>query len=139
MFSLIFLLCVAQIFAQNKPNDIVGKWLEADGKKIIEIYKAGNIYRAKIILYTSKNQAENDKRDVHNSNKKLRNRTILGLDIINGLTFAFADKNWIKGQYYNPETGTETECEVNMSIRNELILTPSVDLRKIVQKWRRYE
>ena len=88
LLNFVFAILSLSISAQNHPDDLIGKWVNEDASARFEFFKTGNTYNAKII-WLAKPQNENgeQKLDKNNPDKKLRNRPIVGLVIINGLQF----------------------------------------------------
>lgn len=95
-------------------NDILGKWVTADGDAIIEFYKCGAKYCGKIIW-----AKEPDKKDIHNPDPSLRNRTLLGSTILTGFVFDGNDE-WKGGRIYNPDNGKKYKCKLTMSSKDRL-------------------
>lgn len=107
-FQLLFFLFSA--FLPNKNvtgngDDILGIWVTDDGKAKIEIYKEGDKYSGKIVwLKEPKNEQGVLKVDKENSDKTLRSRPILGINLVSGFTFD-GDDRWEGGDIYDPENG----------------------------------
>jgi len=103
------------IFAQIKEADkILGVWLneEKDGK--VEIYKKSEKYFGKIVY--SKNSPNGYDRE--NPEPKLRNRKIVGLEILTN--FEYNGVVWEDGKIYDPKSGNTYSCK--MTLENEKIL-----------------
>jgi uncharacterized protein (DUF2147 family) len=96
--------------AQTKTDDIVGKWEAEDGSAQFEIYKSGNEYRGKIIWLKNHNGGE--AKDKKNPDENLRDRPILGLDILTDLSYSPSTKTWSGGSLYSPEKGMYANCSV---------------------------
>ena len=111
-FLALGLLIGFQTFAQ-KPDDLVGVWLneEKDGK--VEVFKKPDgTYYGKIIWV--KNDFNEDgskpKRDRKNPEEKLRNRVVNGLVILTHLSWDASDKEWVGGQIYDTKSGKTYSC-----------------------------
>lgn len=119
----IFLITLSLIsfasFAQK--NKVLGVWLseEKDGK--IEIYKKGSSVFGKLVwLKEPNNQKGNPKLDKNNPVHQLRNKPLLGLELIKNLKFD--DEQWTGGTIYDPKSGKTYDCtlfekEGNLHIR----------------------
>jgi uncharacterized protein (DUF2147 family) len=84
---------------------ILGKWITAEGKATVEIYKSGNTYSGKMIaLKEPKNPDGTDKLDVKNPDEAKRTRPLIGLNIMSGLTFK-GDNSYEDGAIYAPDSG----------------------------------
>ncbi|RLB11828.1 MAG: DUF2147 domain-containing protein [Deltaproteobacteria bacterium] len=112
LFFLSFLfISVAYAF---QADDILGKWITTDKDAIIEFYKCGNKYCGKIVW-----AKDPDKKDIHNPNPALRNRTLLGATILEGFVFNGKDE-WVGGRIYNPDDGKKYKCKLTMDSENVL-------------------
>ena len=109
------------IFAQH-PDDIKGVWVNNNKDAKIEIYKSGEKYFGKIIW--AKSMYESDgrtlKKDDKNPDAALRNRAVLNLNIVNGLSYD--DEEWTGGTLYDPKSGKTFDCKMkrkgaNLEIR----------------------
>ncbi len=113
-----------KIQAQEPSDKIVGSWFNEDKTSKIEIYKAGETYFGKIVWIADleKNPKLNLK-DKNNPNPKLRNRNILGIDIITGLKYSGG--NWVNGTIYAPKRGMYADCEVELLSNGQLKIVVS--------------
>lgn len=116
MKNLLFLFAIvlSSIAVNAQSADaVVGKWLNKDGDAHIQIYKKGNTYAGKLVWLKAPNdEAGKPKRDQNNPNEKLRNRSILGLEILTG--FVFEDGVWEDGKIYDPKSGKVYSCKLSM-------------------------
>jgi uncharacterized protein (DUF2147 family) len=112
------------IQAQQAKDNILGIWLNEDKSTKIEIYKADDTYSGKIvwIAQLEKNPKFNPE-DKNNPDPKLRNRPILGMDIITGLHYS--GENWVNGSIYAPKRGIYADCEVKLTSNSELTMLVS--------------
>jgi uncharacterized protein (DUF2147 family) len=130
------LTCQISIQAQESPDKIVGVWLNEDNSNKIEIYKVDDTYSGKIvwIAQLEKNPGL-DPKDKNNPDPQKRNQSILGMDIITGLSFSKG--KWIDGTIYTPQKGIYAECEVKLSSEDQLILTVSKGFFSKTKAWKR--
>jgi len=118
-FSLILLLITSIPFitkAQNSVGDkILGVWLSETKEGKIEIYRVGNKYFGKLIW--SKNMFAADgktsNKDLNNEEKKLRNRDLKNLVLLNNLVFDEDEYNG--GTIYDPKNGSTYKCYMTIS------------------------
>lgn len=111
---ILLLLLPFILFADDfKKSDIVGYWLtsEKDGK--FEIYEKDGKYFGKLIW--SKTPG---KKDDNNPDPKLRDREIVGLEILQG--FEWDGEEWVDGQIYNPRNGKTYSCLMWLDDKNTL-------------------
>ena len=88
--------------ADSAANRIVGQWLiEEDGEpmEVIEIYPCGEEFCGKVIWTANFEGPEEEARDVNNPDEKLRDRSLLGLEVLTGYTYQ-GDNSWQEGKLY---------------------------------------
>lgn len=101
-----------QINAQEfKGDDILGVWLNEDKDAHVEIYKSGEVYFGKIIWLKEPIREETGeaKLDDKNEDESLRNRPVMGLNLLNNFTFD-GDDEWEDGTIYDPKNGKTYSC-----------------------------
>lgn len=127
IFQLFFTLCFLNNFqAQQLSDKIVGYWFSEDKTNKIEIYKNGETYSGKVVWFEKmESNPEFQPKDKNNPNPNLRNRNILGMDIITGLQYS--DGKWINGTIYAPKRGIYADCKVELlaSGRLKIIISKS--------------
>jgi len=140
LLTFVFAVLSLSVSAQNKPDDLLGKWINEDASARFEFFKTGNTYNAKIIwLANPKIENGGLKLDKNNPDKKLRNRPILGLVMLTGLKFSANNSIWNTGKIYNPEQGETLACKIKLNNKNELALTVSKNIFSLTKKWKRYD
>jgi uncharacterized protein (DUF2147 family) len=93
-------------------EDILGVWNNEDGRAKIEIFHCGGHYCGRIVWLKQPDYPADDaggmgrtpRVDRDNPNPALRNRRLLGLQIMEGFTYSGAN-SWDKGVIYDPESG----------------------------------
>ena len=126
LFSLALMLMSANCFAQ----DILGKWLTEAGDALVEIYQNGDQLNGKIVWL----EKGPETKDIHNSDAKLRNRKLMGVNILSGLTKK-KDK-WEGGKIYNPKNGKNYKCSIWLD-GNELKVRGYIGILYETQTWKR--
>jgi uncharacterized protein (DUF2147 family) len=117
LFIVLFVLSV-QVFAQKK-DDILGKWLNPSGEGQIEIYKRGDKFFGKLAWIKEPNDERGKpKTDEKNPTESLRNKPLLGLEILKN--FVFDDGKWIDGTIYDPKSGKTYSCKISLKDANQL-------------------
>ena len=107
----IFCLSVAFIFlyfngfSQLNGDEVLGKWKTIKGDLIVDVYKVKLEYKAKVVWFNVKTKPMDFWKDDKNPDPKLRNRKLLGMDIVNNLHFNNKSKEWEGGKIYDPTTG----------------------------------
>lgn len=115
LLSLLILMTPAS-FAQASGDAIVGRWKATEKTLTIEIYKAGNEYRAKIIDFTDHHSEipAAQRRDEKNPDEKLRGRPLLGIDVLRGMHYDDGEKAWTDGHVYDVSSGKEYSAELHL-------------------------
>lgn len=88
------------VSSASAATPVAGKWLTADGNGIVEIAPCGAQLCGKIVKLLAK--IDGPPTDRNNPQVSLRNRPLLGLNILSG--FKDAGKHW-EGTIYSPERG----------------------------------
>ncbi|GAA4460042.1 DUF2147 domain-containing protein [Nibrella saemangeumensis] len=141
ILSLFLLFVVLTAFAPSNSSDaVVGTWLNGTKKGHVQIYKQGDRYYGKLIHLTEPNDPATGKpkTDNKNTNASLRNRPILGLNIMQGFKYD-GDNEWVDGKIYNPEDGKEYSCKMTLKDPNTLDVRGYVGISLIgkTQTWTR--
>ncbi|MFN0290313.1 DUF2147 domain-containing protein [Pedobacter helvus] len=117
LFVVLFIFS-CQVFAQKK-DDILGKWLNPTGEGQIEIYRRGDKFFGKLAWIKEPNDEKGKpKTDEKNPTESLRNKPVLGLEILKN--FIFDDGKWIDGTIYDPKSGKTYSCKLTLKDHNLL-------------------
>jgi len=100
-------------FAHAVSEDmILGTWINSAGDGIIEITLSQNEFTG--IIINSADDKREDRKDINNPESKLRNRPLLGVTIISGLSYA-QDNLWSGGTIYDPNNGKTYNCKLSLN------------------------
>ena len=102
IISLILTIMSVAGYAQS----VVGKWETEGGDSQVEIYQSGDKLNGKIV-WLKKGDGQ---LDVHNPDKKLQSRKLVGVNILTGLTKK--GEKWEGGKIYNPKNGKTYKCSI---------------------------
>ena len=129
-FLLLFLACLslpALAFGASDPGDIFGVWLTEGGSAKLEIFPCGDKACGKVVwlkhptfLSTSDGPLGMEKVDLKNPDPKLRNRPIVGLQVMEGMTAQ--GEWWRNGSCYDPQSGQTYQCKMRLESPSELRL-----------------
>ncbi len=126
LFVIITLLLTAPVFAAATPDGILGIWSTEGGDSRLELFKCGTAVCGKIVWLKEPRYIDSidgplgvTKIDRKNPARSLRNRPILGLSVMQGLS-AKGDRRWENGTCYNPETGKSYKCKMYLKSKNLL-------------------
>ena len=127
LFLVSFLLATSTAFAAV-PAAVTGVWKTEGGDSQLELFKCadkvcGKIVWLKVPRYIDSNDGPigATKVDRKSRNPTLRNRPILGLQVMKGLT-ATGGNQWDNGVCYDPETGKSYKCKMRLTAPNRLEL-----------------
>ncbi len=105
MIAVIAVLGLGSAEAQQVSGDVCGTWQSADGYARVQIERCGGSVCGAIAWMQVPNHPDGTpKRDEHNDNPSLRERTLLGLPLMWGFRAA-EDGRWADGRIYNPKNG----------------------------------
>ena len=99
VISLALLLTMAFGFTNKNGNSdaIAGKWMSAENNLEVEVYRAGDSYKARVVWFDdtdNKGRPMDVRQDTKNPDKTLRSRKIIGLIVMYGLTYNADDEEW---------------------------------------------
>ena len=126
LFSMVLALMSVAAYSQS----VLGKWMTEDGRSQVEIYQNGDQLNGKIVWL----EKGPETKDIHNSDAKLRNRKLMGVNILSGLTKK-KDK-WEGGKIYNPKNGKNYKCSIWLD-GNELKVRGYIGILYETQTWKR--
>ena len=106
MKKAIISLVLTMMSVAGYAQSVVGKWVTEGGDSQVEIYQSGDKLNGKIV-WLKKGDGQ---LDVHNPDKKLQSRKLVGVNILTGLTKK-GDK-WEGGKIYNPKNGKTYKLKV---------------------------
>lgn len=115
ILALFCLLILISCSAQNNENAIVGKWLSSEKNLMVEVYKQGADFKARVVwFYDAKDTITpiNQRFDKRNPNKALRTQKLLGLDVLKHLVYNAKDNKWIDGKIYDSTSGNTWNATV---------------------------
>jgi len=110
------------------PVAVIGPWKTEGEKSAIEIYGCGEKLCGKVAWLKNSNYvSSNDgpvgtpKVDRKNPDPALRDRPIIGLQVIEGLT-PTGDNRWEHGTCYDPESGNSYQCKIYLETPDRLVV-----------------
>ncbi|GLQ07041.1 DUF2147 domain-containing protein [Sneathiella chinensis] len=140
MVAAVSLLTAGQGLAAADKQDISGLWQTVGAKSHVRIDKcSADTYCGKIVwLKEPLNDAGTPVKDIHNRNGTLRDRDILGIDILSGLE-QVGEGRWDDGNIYNPEDGNTYGSELSLNEDGSLAVKGCVLFFCKEQVWTRVE
>ncbi|WP_375283596.1 DUF2147 domain-containing protein [Sphingobium yanoikuyae] len=100
----------------TSPSQIVGIWEAEDGNVKFEMFDAGGSYAARSIYGVRLVEADGKtfKKDTHNPDPKLRDRSLKGIVFITNLAWDARDRRWEGGNMYDPSSGRSLSARVSL-------------------------
>ena len=104
------------------PDAIVGTWLTEEGDSNVAITAgAGGGYAGKVVWLKEPSRDGKPVHDANNGDPALRDRPVLGLEILSGFT-ATGDGAWAGGMVYSPRAGKSYPAELSLTADGRLQL-----------------
>lgn len=126
MFCTLLPLAVFAADGDADADRILGLWATDKAEAHVEISRDENGYRGVIVWLKEPFYPDDDatmpaqpKTDRENPEPALRERAIVGLEIMRGFRYA-GDGRWIGGTIYDPENGKTYKCRMRLTNRGTL-------------------
>jgi uncharacterized protein (DUF2147 family) len=127
LLVMVSLLLAAPAFGSPEPAEIFGVWLTQGGGAKLEIFPCGDKACARVIWLKHPNYVDSsdgpvgmEKVDLKNPEVTLRNRPIVGLQVMEGLSME--GEWWRNGSCYDPQSGHTYQCKMRLEAPSELRL-----------------
>ncbi len=116
-----FVLIFAGLQVLAQSDRITGIWWNDEKTSKIEVKKDDKGVYSATIVYMIPEKYKNGQppKDNENPDTSLRNRSILGLQIMTGLRYDSKEKEWTGGKIYDPKSGKTYDCYVWMETSND--------------------
>jgi uncharacterized protein (DUF2147 family) len=98
-------------------DQICGRWQNEDKNLIVQIYRESNEFKAKIVWFDNGEGEEsmNRRTDIHNPNPALRNRKIIGINVLEDLEYDPQSQSWEDGIIYDASNGRQWSSSAKMN------------------------
>jgi len=107
---LLLSLLISQAFAQDAKK-IAGIWWNEQKTSKIEVKEENGKYIGTVISIIPEKWVKGEpEKDYKNPDVKLQSRSRVGIQILNGLKYVAADKEWQGGSIYDPDNGKTYDC-----------------------------
>ena len=111
--SLLALVAPGLAAAADSQESIVGTWLTDDGDSKVEIVRSDSKYVGKVVWLKHPERDGKPVRDRHNTDAALRDRPIMGLEILRGFSYT-PNGTWTGGTVYSPRRGRSYPAEISI-------------------------
>lgn len=112
--------------AVSPADKICGKWISAEKNVIVQVFRAGNEYNAKLVWFDDsddKSKPMNTRIDYKNPDKSLRTRKLIGMDVLDNLTYNARTNSWENGMIYDAKSGHNWNSAVFIDDNGSLKVT----------------
>jgi len=107
----------------QEADKILGVWWNEEKTSKIEIEKEDGKYIGTIVYVIPENYENGEPpKDDENPDESLRDRSILGLQILEGFEYDAKDEEWEDGTIYDPKSGNTYDCYAWLESNNLLKL-----------------
>ena len=109
----------------QNPDLVCGKWMSAEKNLTVQIYRDGEVFKAKIIWFTDtdKSKGMDEWTDKHNPDPALRNRKLIGMSILRDMDYIPKSNSWENGKIYDAKNGHEWDASAYIDKNGELKVT----------------
>ncbi|MFC5283372.1 DUF2147 domain-containing protein [Pedobacter alpinus] len=128
-FKLLYLVIIITLpfkgFSFTSEDDILGRWISTKKNVIIEVYKSSNQFKAKVIWFDDRDDIKRPMRtrlDIKNPDKDLKNKRILGMDVLERLSYNPDKNRWDNGLIYDPQSGKHWSSLVYFNTNMQMIV-----------------
>lgn len=109
----LFLLCAASIwittaFADPGADAILGQWMSTRRNVKVQVYKEGIEFKGRVTWFKDSDDPGKPmatRTDENNPDPKLRQRKVLGMQVLSRLRYNASSGRWEHGKIYDPKTG----------------------------------
>jgi uncharacterized protein (DUF2147 family) len=108
-FIILFITSIPLWAANPEDSDqICGKWMSSEKNIIVQVYKTGEEFKAKVVWFHDDDSKPMDEwRDKHNPDPALRSRRLVGMEILRNLKYDKSSHTWEDGMIYDAQHGRE--------------------------------
>lgn len=119
-FIFIHLLLLSSICNYlHAQSEIIGTWLTEDQTAKVRIFENDNRYFGKIIWLKESGTDGKDLLDENNPDQPLRNRPLIGVEILTNFRYD-GNQKWSGGEIYEPRHGHVSSGKLKLSSTNQL-------------------
>jgi uncharacterized protein (DUF2147 family) len=98
----------ASVEAVPSAEQICGKWVSSEQNLIVQVYKEGDQFVAKIVWFKDDpSKPMGEWCDIKNPDPQLRTRRILGMNVLSELKYDPDKQSWEDGMIYDAKNGRQ--------------------------------
>lgn len=133
---LVLTMITALSAVPQEPADVIlGQWYTEDDESIVRVVKRDGKYFGAIIWLDEPRYDNDDKEagvikhDRENPDPSLRDKPLIGLQVLKNFTYDSGDEAWTGGTIYDPANGRTYKCVVRLQDDPEAPATPKLHVR----------
>ncbi len=130
--ALIAILALILATSANAAAPVTGRWVTQEKDAIVEIAPCGSGICGKIARFLVTPPQGAGQKDIHNPDKSLRSRTLLGSNVLTGFK---ADGTQWRGQIYDPKSGKTYRSIIYKGVSGNLVVKGCVGPFCKTQTW----
>jgi len=140
--TLAMVMLVAQVSQAAAPQDaILGTWLTDGGESKVDVVAdksadGSTVYSGKVTWLKNPTRDGEPVHDGNNGNAALRDRPILGLEIVSGFRFT-GPETWTGGELYAPRKGKSFPAVLTLTPDGRLQVKVSAGIVTKTEYWTR--
>ncbi len=138
-FLVVLLIFSTAGAVEVNSDDIIGIWLIEENEEAVEkveIYLCDEMYCGKIVWLKSQEGVEFSITDENNKSNELRNRPLLGLEVMTGYKYN-GDSVWCDGEFYAHRKGKTGSPKITLIDENHLRIQIKILFLKKSFVWKR--
>jgi uncharacterized protein (DUF2147 family) len=122
LFCLFFLTVSPTIspVAFAESGSILGRWITDNKNLIVEVYQAAGAYKARIVW--ASDRTPETCLDDKNPNPALRTRKVIGMEVLDGLTYNETEGGWENGHIYDATSGKTWSASAKLGADETLVV-----------------
>lgn len=118
--------CTSGFYAIPDSDRVCGKWQSAEKNLIVQVYKDGEDFRAKIVWFNDKDDPSrpmDTRLDSKNPQPALRTRKIVGMDVLEDMVYVAKSDSWENGKIYDALSGRTWSSAAYINPQGQLKVT----------------
>src|SRR5471030_1571808 len=110
-----------------KPNPelLCGKWMSTEKNLIVQVSREGDTFKAKIVWFKNDDNSKTMEEwtDKHNPDPMLRDRKLIGMNILKNMVYVPKSNTWEEGKIYDAKGGHEWDASARIDSNGEMKVT----------------
>lgn len=117
LFTCLLFPVLLKAQAVSPTEQIIGRWTTIEKNLTVDVYKDNNEFKAKIVWFKNDDETKrmDEWTDKHNPDKSLRDRKIIGLNVVKNLVYDPKSNSWEHGSVYEAKTGRSWDASAYLT------------------------